>query len=238
MVRLAKARFVLVWPIAIWLLVAAHTTERRLHVGLALVLLGELLRLWANGYVGHVKVNRTQQWRGDPRIGQLVTAGPYAFVRHPLYLGTLLIGAGFCLMAGNVWLILAALAFFLSVYRRKMVHEEALLKDELGTPYLIYQAAVPRWLPTWRRYPSRQSRWSWRGLWASREWKTVLWVVVIAIAVYLREEIVQEGEFFPSEERLKQVALLVTGIVLMLSDGVVELFRRWKRRAMPPSAAS
>lgn len=229
--KLAKPRFLLGYAFAAWLMLSAHTSERRLHLGIGFVLLGALVRLWANGYVGHVKVNWTQKWRGDPRIGLLVTAGPYAYVRHPLYLGTALIGAGFCLIAGNLWLSLAALGLFLIVYRRKMAQEEALLRDEVGTPYVIYQAAVPRWLPTWARYPTRQGRWSWWGIATSREWKTLIWVFVVVLALYFREEIFQEHEWFPPSEWVKHAVLLISGLVLMLTDGALEMSYRRKRHA-------
>jgi len=224
-----KLRFLLVYPLFGWLLLVANTTQRRLHLGIGLVFLGEFLRLWADGYVGRVKVNWTQKWRGDQKIGSLVTAGPYAFVRHPLYLGTFLIGAGFCLIAGSLWVSLAALGFFLIVYRHKMAREELLLRDEVGTPYVVYQAAVPRWLPTFRRYPNRQGRWSWQGVISSKEWKTLIWIVVVIVAFYLREEMVQEHEFFPPAERMKHVLVLIMALALMLTDGVLELMSRRKR---------
>ena len=91
-----KARFFWIYPLAIWLFVTANTSERSLLAGSLVVLLGEALRLWANGYVGHVKVNWTQKWRRDPKVGYLVTGGPYAHVRHQHYVGTFIIGIGFC----------------------------------------------------------------------------------------------------------------------------------------------
>ena len=231
MTRLKKARFLLAYPLAAWLFIVAYTTESRLLAGIVLAVLGLLVRFWANGYVGHVKVNWTQKLRGDAKIGQLITAGPYAYVRHPLYLGAFLIGAGMCLIVGNLWLAAAALAFFLVVYRRKMAQEETLLRDELGTAYMVYHAAVPRWLPMWYRYPNRQGRWSWQGIQASREWKTIIWVLVMIIALHLREEALQERELFSAGKRAKHVLSLGAAIVLMLTDGIVELRRRWKRRA-------
>lgn len=231
-----KLRFFFVYPLLAWVLLAARTTERSLHVGIGLVILGEWLRFWANGYVGHVKVNWTQKWRGDAKIGSLVTAGPYAFVRHPLYLGTFLIGAGFCVIADRLVVSLAALGFFLIVYRRKMSQEERLLRDEAGSPYLVYEAAVPRWLPTWQRYPNREGRWSWQGIAASREWKTLIWVIVVIVALYFREELMQQGEVFSPNDWMKHVLLLVTAAVLMLTDGMSELLARRKRTSHPIQA--
>jgi len=47
-----KPRFAFVYPLAIALVIFAHTTEPSLRWGIVIVALGELLRLWANGYVG------------------------------------------------------------------------------------------------------------------------------------------------------------------------------------------
>ena len=229
--RFKKARFLLVYPLVAWLFVVAYTTEDRLRVGIGLAMLGLMLRFWANGYVGHVTVNWTQKWRGDAKIGQLITAGPYAYVRHPLYLGAFLIGAGIFIIVGNFWVVAAALTFFLTVYRRKMTQEEALLRDEGGTASIVYHASVPRWLPTWQRYPNRQGRWSWQGIRTSKEWKTIIWVLVIVLALYLREEALQEHDLLSAKDWTKHWLAIGTALVLMLTDGVVELVRRWKRQA-------
>ena len=56
--------------------------------GLMLVAAGQSLRLWATGYL--------------LKTDELTTAGPYAHLRHPLYLGSLLMGCGFALAAGRL----------------------------------------------------------------------------------------------------------------------------------------
>ena len=228
--RLTKPRFLLAYVLVVWLFLVARTTEHQLYVGVLLALLGESVRIWANGYVGHVKVNWTNKWRGDAKIGRLMTAGPYAFVRHPLYLGSFLIGAGFCVVVGNFWFSLAALGFFLIVYGLKMTHEEQLLRRECGTEYLLYHAAVPRWFPTGQRYPKRHGRWTWEGVRASKELKTVVWVIVCLLALYFREEFWQEHERFDGKEWLKHTLLALFGLLLMASDGIFELVRRTRRR--------
>lgn len=234
--KLRKPRFLFVYPMVPLLFLLASTTERQLQLGIAIVLLGESLRLWANGYVGHVKVNVTQKRRGEAKIGRLVTAGPYAFVRHPLYLGTFLIGTGFCVVVGNVWLGIAALAFFLMVYRRKMAQEEELIREEWGNAYRVYHAAVPRWLPTWRRYSVREGRWSWQGVLASKEFKTLSWIIVLLLLLYFRMEWIQEREPFLSEHWLKSICLLGLLVVLVLLDGCWELIR-WRAKFMTRTAA-
>ena len=229
MKRLKKLRFILVYPLAIGLFLAARTTERSLLIGIVVVALGEALRLWANSYVGHVKVNRTEPWRGDAKIGQLITAGPYAYVRHPLYLGTFLLGVGFCIIVGNRWLALLALLFFLVVYQRKMREEDAVILNEWGETFVRYQHAVLAWIPTWRRYADPQGKRSWEGILASKELKTLAWVIVGVILLYFREEFVQERESLWRQHRLKHIVLLGVAVALALGDGIYTLVHRQHR---------
>ncbi|MBI4598193.1 MAG: isoprenylcysteine carboxylmethyltransferase family protein [Candidatus Omnitrophica bacterium] len=223
---LRKARFALVYPLVIGLLLFARTTEGSWAWGIAIIALGETLRVWANGYVGHVKAGR--DIAADQTIipkGRLITAGPYAFVRHPLYLGTMLLGLGFCVMVGNAWLALIALVFFLTMYRGKMAEEEARIKDAYPA-YAAYERAVPRWIPTGRRYPDRAGRWTWQGIAASNEWKTVIWVTVLVIALYFREEVFEGREWLARGKAIQQVLLLALAAALILYDIGYELVKR------------
>ena len=231
--RIKRPRFLWVYPLAAWVLCTARPTEASLRWGALLALLGEGLRLWANGYVGHRKVNWTQQWRNDPKIGQLITAGPYAFVRHPLYLGSFLIGLGFCVLAATVWLPVVALIFFLLVYRAKMLNEEETLREEGGEAYQRYHAAVPQWLPTGRRYDQRFGAWSWQGIVASKEWKTTLWLVVGLIVVYLREELLEEHGVWMGRHWLKHMGLVGVAVALIAWDAGFELMRRRRVHQSP-----
>lgn len=236
--RLRKPRFLFVYPLAALLFVVGRITERNLRLGILLIALGEMVRLWANGYVGHVKVNWTERSRGDAKIGRLITGGPYAFVRHPLYLGTSLIGAGFCLIVGNVWLALLAFTSFLLMYRVKMAEEERLLLHECDRAYQRYHAAVPRLLPVRGRFADRHGRWSWRGVAASKEWKTAIWVTVMVIVLYFWEEVVQEREPLFEKRWLMHACLLAALVVLMATDGIVELIKRRGRAGRSAEARS
>lgn len=235
MKRLTKLRFVLVYPLVVVLFLVARTTERQLHLGLVALGLGVTLRFWANGYVGHRKVNETSASRGDKKIGQLITGGPYAYVRHPLYVGSFLIGLGFCIIVGQPLVGVLALGGLLLVYHRKMTQEESTLLHEWREEFLQYQREVPRIIPTWRRYPERHGRWSRRGVAASMELRTLAWVVVLIIALYFREEIVQHRQSLFAEHALKHAVLLAVLVALVVSDGLFELARRrsQRRRTVP-----
>lgn len=82
--------------------------------GFALSCLGMLVRLWASGYVMKNEV--------------LATVGPYSRVRHPLYVGNLLICAGFCAASGLWWSVPLALAMLLYFYPTTIRYEDQKLQ--------------------------------------------------------------------------------------------------------------
>lgn len=105
--------------------------------GVPFVLAGALLRAWAAGHL--VKNDR------------LTTTGPYAHLRHPLYIGTLLIATGFAaILGGGYALALAALVwpwFALHYFPRKELSESARLAALHGDAFLDYRANVPALWP-------------------------------------------------------------------------------------------
>ncbi len=90
------------------------------------------------------------------KIRELATSGPYARVRHPQYLGFILIMVGFLLQ----WPTLATLAMFpilLVVYRRLAIREEREVSAEFGGVWQRYANATPRFLPRHRGSPIRSA---------------------------------------------------------------------------------
>jgi protein-S-isoprenylcysteine O-methyltransferase Ste14 len=107
---------------------------------LALVVPGLWLRSYASGTV---KKNR-----------ELTTTGPYAFTRNPLYLGSMLIAAGFALALLS-WLVALVLALgFLVIYVPVIASEERFLRAAFPQ-YGEYSRRVPRLIP--RLFPARQT---------------------------------------------------------------------------------
>lgn len=77
---------------------------------------------------------------------ELASGGPYAWIRHPQYLGFILVMVGFLLQ----WPTLATLVMFpilLVVYRRLAIREEREVRGEFGATYDAYAAKTPRFLP-------------------------------------------------------------------------------------------
>ena len=88
---------------------------------------GVLIALAGVAWVGWtVRFNRWGNFniRPDPRSGaRLITDGPYRWVRHPMYLGSLVIGLGACVAGPQVWRF-AAWVVLAGVLIAKARHEE------------------------------------------------------------------------------------------------------------------
>ncbi len=133
---------------AVVLAAAGKPSAFSIATGLPLAFAGEALRMWAVGYSGVTT-------RGDTVTAPaLVTAGPYAYVRNPLYVGNFLTGAGFALAFSgknaplvSAALVGGALGAMLAVYSVIVPHEEAYLRETFGEAFDDYAARVPRVVP-------------------------------------------------------------------------------------------
>lgn len=116
---------------------------RSLHrtAGAGLVLAGVGLNLWA-------LAERRRRSEGPfalEKPEELVTSGPYAVTRHPMYVGWWLIQLGAGPLAGSSW-VLVTMPAELLVEHRYILEEEATLAELFGQPYAEYAARVPRYL--------------------------------------------------------------------------------------------
>jgi len=76
----------------------------------------------------------------------LVTTGPYRFSRNPIYVADLMILAGAALVLGAPLALVLMVPFHQVLLRLFILPEEAVLRRELGQPYLDFQARVRRWI--------------------------------------------------------------------------------------------
>ena len=91
---------------------------------------------------GHIRKNR-----------ELTTTGPYAYTRNPLYLGSILIAIGFIVAARNLWIALATVLMFVTIYLPVIGAEESYLRS-IFAGYDEYAARVPRFFPRLTPYRS------------------------------------------------------------------------------------
>ncbi|MBI3911458.1 MAG: isoprenylcysteine carboxylmethyltransferase family protein [Armatimonadetes bacterium] len=132
---------------------------RGLAVACLFLMLGESIRLWAVGHAGA----RTRTRACSGRLKNLVTSGPYAYVRNPIYLGNCLVGTGLVLLFDQWVLVLPLVLAAFLCYQPIVAWEEHLLASTFGEEYDEYRRAVPRWVPrAGRRKASSRHRFSWQ----------------------------------------------------------------------------
>jgi protein-S-isoprenylcysteine O-methyltransferase Ste14 len=109
--------------------------------GAVFVAAGLALRLWSVRHIGSISRTRAN------RLGPLLTSGPYAIVRNPLYVANWWMWTGFVVMSGLLWMLPIAWAVFGAEYGAIVHWEERALAREHGLAYRTYLNAVPRWVP-------------------------------------------------------------------------------------------
>ena len=134
-------------PFILILIYFARPTFTSALIGAVPLILGECLRLWAVGYAGGATRSRTLGTASD-----LVTAGPYAHVRNPLYLGNLLLSLGVCIIANVYWMVIVLLVGYFAQYLPIIASEETYLRKFCGLTYQTYYATVPKFIPRLRSY--------------------------------------------------------------------------------------
>jgi len=119
--------------------------------GALLMAAGELLRLAAVSYTGPA-IRNEEIYRGE-----LVTNGPFAYLRNPVYFGNLLLYSGASILSG-AWLpyLLYIVIIFFSIYYSFCIrYEEEQLREVFGRAYQDYLNMVPRFFPRLSAYPDR-----------------------------------------------------------------------------------
>src|ERR1700693_6644111 len=150
----------------VWL---ARPTKTSLIAGALVLLPGLVLRGLASGHVQKDK--------------QLTISGPYAYTRNPLYLGSLMLAAGFAIAARSWWIVGLMLLMFAVIYVPVIAGEERYLRQTFPE-YDDYAHHVPRVLLRLTPYRSRQSAYSSARYWKHREYEASIGsVVVLAVLV-------------------------------------------------------
>ena len=118
-------------------------------VGTVIAALGIAVRMWA---AGHVKKNKV-----------LATDGPYAYVRHPLYVGNILLLAGFSI-ASMLWWSYLLMAFLLWFYYPPTIaYEDSKLHDIFGEQWENWSKDIHALIPKFRnRAGTSSSEWSFK----------------------------------------------------------------------------
>jgi protein-S-isoprenylcysteine O-methyltransferase Ste14 len=114
-------------------------------LGLVPAVAGLLGLLWltVHGYGQFARVPERVELNWDPKL--LMTSGPYACSRHPMYLTELSLWLGWAVLYGSI-IVLAGFVALCVVVRILAPREERALEAKFGERYRRYRARVPRWL--------------------------------------------------------------------------------------------
>lgn len=127
-------------------------------VGLSLCCLGALIRFVTVGFIPAGTSSTSRQLSSHA----LNTEGPYAVVRHPLYLGNLFITVGLLSIAHEPWAWTLGFGYFLVSHAFIIRAEERLLRRTFGARYDEWAARVPGWLPRGSALRSLQGPFGWK----------------------------------------------------------------------------
>ena len=142
-----------------------------ISIGMVLIFLGEGIRTWA---AGHLQKNEI-----------LTVSGPYAYVKNPLYIGSIFITAGFCILADNIYLLAAAFFMFCFHYipYKKRVEGDRLRKI-FGSQYEDYDEKVPDYLPRRSPYSNKKVYWQFKAFTENSE-EGILLIILAGIILIL-----------------------------------------------------
>lgn len=126
------------------MLLYARPTIITMLIGAIFVALGEAIRFWGVSYAG-------SETRTTGNIGgsNLVTQGPFAYVRNPLYIGNILMYFGISIMSNSLFPFLQIISFlyFAFQYYFIITEEEGFLREKFKEKYEDYCKSVNRFLP-------------------------------------------------------------------------------------------
>ena len=111
-------------------------------LGAALTFLGLLFTVWARIHLG-------RNWSGVAAVKadhELITGGPYAWVRHPIYSGLALAFVGMAI-AGGQWRGVLSIALALTAIVQRIVVEEGFMRQQFGAVYESYAKRVQALIP-------------------------------------------------------------------------------------------
>mgnify|MGYP001590268887 CR=1 FL=1 len=185
-------------------------------LGVVLILLGQLFRISARGY----KSEHSQNGRS------LITTGPYAAVRNPMYLGILLIGLGIVFVLFNWWVVIIFLFVFIVRYLLLIFKEEKKLLALFPQTYQDYCRRVPRIFPSIRILVGKDigEYLPLRLSWVKREIGSILTVLLITLFIESWEDIRSTGFRIYLHE---SVTIIITVIIFIFL--VIYLSKRTER---------
>jgi hypothetical protein len=143
-----------------------------LAIGVALVVIGVVVRLYASGFI--------------VKNSELATTGPYSLVRHPLYTGNILVVTGFALENGQWWALPLVALFFWFYYPTAIQYEDRKLHGLFGAAWERWAARVPALVPAVGNFKVfRLGEWSLRKSFARNGEIVIALYVLVCMGVII-----------------------------------------------------
>jgi len=166
-----RIRVPLGFVLAVTYLWLANPRLPSLLLGVVFVVLGLSIRALASG---HVQKNE-----------QLTMTGPYAYTRNPLYLGSLILSAGFAIAARSLWVVVILSIMLVAIYLPVIRAEEAYLAERFPE-FREYARHVPRLVPAIRPFADQHASFSWTLYRMHREYNATIGSVAVMAALVVK----------------------------------------------------
>ena len=205
--KFKKIRLLLAWGSIPVLLLYSNMNDRTFRWGIILLIVGELIRFWALGFV-------------EKKGQKLAMSGPYAFVRNPLYVGNFFLGLGVAVIVWNWILLVLFFAGFLGIYTGTIRGEEKHLREMFGKPYEDYCRNVPSFLPQLTPYeaPTKDS-FLWSRIIKHHEYITVAGIFLMLMMIHLYDEL-----FLAKEPLAQETSLIIVTVIVALALALERVF--------------
>lgn len=149
----------------------ARPTQVSVLTGAPVAMLGLAVRAWA---AGHLRKNQ-----------QLAVSGPYAHVRNPLYIGSLLAGVGLGLAGNDITVLVAIVAVFL-VWFLPVVSEEEDHIRKILPGYAVYEDRVRRFVPSLAPQYDSGTRFDLRLYLKNREYSALVGFLAFMLILWIK----------------------------------------------------
>ena len=211
---LARRRVALGFPLALFVLYLATPTVRSIAIGAVIALVGQAIRLWA---AGHLEKSR-----------EVTVSGPYRFMRHPLYVGSSIMGVGVAI-ASQSFAVAVLVALYMGLTISSAIRsEEAFLRERFGSSYDDYAQS---------RGPRVERRFSLERAWRNKEYRAPAGLVLLLLLLVARMSVASQpfvsGGIGAVSGGLAVVVVQFLGMVAVMAlvAGAIWLVDRLRNRA-------
>lgn len=152
----------------------AKPTRGFFIAGIPILMLGEIIRVWASGHI--------------LKSSSLTVSGPYSYLRHPLYIGSLIIGIGFTLISKSIIMVICLIIYFLLFYPITIIKEEKILQEKFKDSFVTYKNSVAAFFAkkiSWY-LPGKYAQFKFSLFLLNREYRLIITIILALILLYLK----------------------------------------------------